>query len=226
MKLLLQRWWLTRRRRRWRRVDALETLYRSSGVSLKRPLAKQKFVVIDCEMTGLDGENDHLVEIGWVCIESGAIRYGSRVNYRVYSKQQMGDSAKIHGILNAEVAGSKTPSTPLIQLVQELDGAIAVFHHASLDVKFLQRAAQQFLGEKLLFPVVDTLQVEQLRQRRSNEHYPVQLTALAHRYGLPVASAHNAMSDALMTAQLFLAQFEGFRGQYRKVSDLPNLRYV
>ena len=58
MKLLLQRWWLTRRRRRWRRVDALETLYRSSGVSLKRPLAKQKFVVIDCDEIQLAPDAD------------------------------------------------------------------------------------------------------------------------------------------------------------------------
>ena len=223
---MLQHWWLSQRRRRWQRVEALQALYRSRPVSSKRLLSDQKFVVIDCEMTGLDGEKDQLVEIGWVCIEGGAIRYGTRVNHRVYSQQQMGDSAKIHGILNAEIAGSKTASAPLLHLVRELEGAIAVFHHAVLDVKFLQRAAKQFLGEQLLFPVVDTMQIEQMRQRRSNQHYPLQLTALMQRYGLPISGAHNACSDAMMTAQLFLAQFEGFRGQYKKVADLPNLQYV
>ena len=62
-----------------------------------------------------------------------------------------------------------------------------------------------------LNPVIDTLTLARkwlARRNKEPEQGALRLYALRERYGLPRYNAHNALSDALATAELFLAQVE------------------
>lgn len=217
--------WRKKLHREWQRDASLSALYSTVRFASSTLLMQQKFVVIDCEMTGLDTRNDALLQIAWLTIEGGQLKYGSRISHKIYSERCVGESAIIHGISDSANAGAQSPAVALTQLANELNNAVAVFHHAPIDITFLQRAAEHYLGAPLLFPFVDTLKTEQYRLRRANRTGLLQLDVVAERYGIPATAMHDARVDALVTAQIFLAQYEGFRGRYRRVGDLYGAKF-
>ena len=84
-------------------------------------------------------------------------------------------------------------------------------HHARVEMGFLSAACRRLYGCPFLAPVVDTLGLERrwLVQRGHVVHTGgLRLGTLRNYYHLPRYPAHNALSDALAAAELFLAQVE------------------
>ena len=62
-----------------------------------------------------------------------------------------------------------------------------------------------------IFPVIDTLALAKKRHDRCSQAYApstLYLTNLRAEYGLPRYSAHNALNDAIATAELFMAKVQ------------------
>ena len=88
-------------------------------------------------------------------------------------------------------------------------GRVLVFHNAVLDNAYLNRLSRTLYGAPLCLPTVCTLQLERRRlHRRDRAIKPgdLRLAACRARYGLPPYPSHNALWDALATAELLLAQ--------------------
>jgi DNA polymerase-3 subunit epsilon len=120
----------------------------------------------------------------------------------------VGKSATVHGLLDHEVAEGVALEEALAELFTAARGRLWVFHHAPLDIAFLQGACKSWLGATPPFAALDTLALE--RSRRQRREQPVrpgdlQLAALRDIYGLPHYAAHNALLDAFATAELLLA---------------------
>ena len=77
------------------------------------------------------------------------------------------------------------------------------------ELEFLDAACRRCLGGGLIVPVVDTLHLARRRSSRAG-HTPApgefRLDALRTRYKLPGHQMHDALGDAIATAELFLAQ--------------------
>ncbi len=108
------------------------------------------------------------------------------------------------------------------RFLQVAVGRVLVFHHAQLDMAYLNRCSRRLFGAPLLLPVVDTLALERgaLERRdvslRANS---LRLASCRARYGLPPGWVHNALTDALATAELLLAQIS-HKGARVRVGDL------
>jgi len=77
------------------------------------------------------------------------------------------------------------------------------------EVGFLDAACRRCIGGGLLVPVVDTLQLARRscsRMGRAPMRGEFTLDSLRKRYDLPGHQMHDALSDAIATAELFLAQ--------------------
>lgn len=84
-----------------------------------------------------------------------------------------------------------------------------IAHHATIEQRFLGNACKRIFGGGLLVPIVDTQTVSLRTFQRRQSPYKgsdLRLHALGDRYNLPRYGAHNALSDALAAAELFLAQ--------------------
>ena len=157
-------------------------------------------------MSGLNPKQHSLLSLGWVRISGGRIDYSSRHHVLVHSAEAVGDSVIIHGLSDRHLAGAASPSRALSLLAHQAASAVLVFHHAGLDLAFLQRCALQTFACPMPLPYVDTMMLEKQRLERQGRTASLQLNLCRDRYGLPPALAHNAMSDAVATAELFLAQ--------------------
>lgn len=171
-------------------------------------IADTPLISVDLELTGLDPDADQIISIGWTQVDGGRIRFGSNCHLLISADQSVGSSAAIHELMDSEVAEGMKIEDGLKALFSAAAGRVWVFHHAGLDVSFLQRACNSWAGVVPPFVVLDTMQIELgLRKRRDMpvQQGDLQLSRLRSDYHLPRYTAHDALIDAFATAELMLA---------------------
>lgn len=172
-------------------------------------LHNSSLIAVDLELTGLDVKHNKIIAIGWTFIDDGRIHFGSNQHVLINANQPVGSSAAIHELTDTEVAAGGSLKKGLKKLFKAALGRVWVFHHAQLDVAFLQNACKSWAGVVPPLMVLDTMQIE-LAMRKRRE-IPIlkgdlQLAKLRSGYNLPRYTAHNALIDAFATAELLLAQ--------------------
>jgi DNA polymerase-3 subunit epsilon len=204
------------KRLRWRKKIAasgvVSQLYEQTAWPSKTPFSELKILAVDCEMTGLNPKQDELLSIGWVAIQNGFIDYSSGKHVLCHASEDVGESVTIHGLSDRQIAGASSVSQALSLLIKDLSDSVAVFHHAHLDLEFLQAAARSTFGCPLSFQYIDTMAIEKRRLDRQGRTGSLQLGLCRDRYGLPHSHAHNALSDAIATAELLIAQASALSG--------------
>ncbi|QPK80058.1 DNA polymerase III subunit epsilon [Corynebacterium lizhenjunii] len=174
-----------------------------------------RFLAVDFETTGTDPRRDAVVSMGWVPVDGGEIVLGE-AGYHVVSGAQVGDSALIHGLTDAAVERGAPATEVLPQLLEALRGRVLLAHFAALEVGFVERLCQEQYGKRPQLQVVDTFALERRHMERMGT-YPrgedLRLARVRQRYGLPRYGNHNALTDALACAELFLAQVTQTRAQ-------------
>jgi DNA polymerase-3 subunit epsilon len=180
-----------------------------------------RFLVLDCEMSGLDVKSSHLLSLGWVMIERRRIVNASGKHLLIHAESGTGDSSLIHGLLDSRIAGARSSAAALILLIQQMQSTVLVFHHAPLDIRFLQKAAMENFRCPLLFPYIDTMEIEKRRLHLQGRAMGLRLSQCRERYGLAATQQHNALADAQATAELLLAQASYMeKGHDLKLSEL------
>ena len=137
----------------------------------------------------------------------------------------MNQSATVHGLKDCDVAEGAELSQALDEFLSALAGRVLVAHHAPLDLGFLDRACIDIYGVPLIARCVDTLELEKRRRAHRNQEHKagqLRLGALREHYGLPRLRAHNALADAIATAELLLvmARRRQGRGSSLRVGQL------
>jgi DNA polymerase-3 subunit epsilon len=199
----------------------VQPLYEQPCIKSSQHFASTRFLVVDCEMSGLDAKTCQLLSIGWVMIERGRIVNASARHILVHADRGAGDSSKIHGLMDSSLAGANSVAAVLILLIQQMQGTVLVFHHAPLDIRFLQNAANENFRCPMLFPYIDTMAIEKRRIHLQGKETGLRLAQCRERYGLVTGAQHNAMADAIATAELLLAQASYLeKGQGLKLSEL------
>jgi len=184
----------------------LQPLYKNPIIQPSQLFSATRFLVLDAEMSGLSSKKDQLLSVGWVVIENGRIVNASAKHVLIHADRGAGESSKIHGLRDSNLAGATSVAAVLMLLMKQIPGAVLVFHHASLDMRFLQKATIENFRCPLLFSYVDTMTIEKKRMHLQGKSMGLRLAQCCERYGLPVGSQHDALADAQATAELFLAQ--------------------
>ena len=167
---------------------------------------KHDYLAVDIETTGLDPQTDEVVSFGWVPIVNARIQTGQAVRIMVRTKVKIDDSAKVHGIRHQDMSEGIKLEAALAQLLEALQQKVLLVHYSGLDKVLLDRLCKQLYGAKLWVPLVDTLEIARHQFRHDTiEPGQLRLMALCERFGLPKVRQHDALNDALATAQLFLA---------------------
>ena len=204
-------WKLQLRRRLYaRRVagTALQQSWQAPLPSTSRDWRRVSFLVVDAEMSSLDINEGELLSVGWVEVENGAIPLESARHYLIKAEKSVGQSATIHNLRDCELSEADTRAEVLQRFLDAAAGKVLVFHNASLDMAFLNGVSRREFDAPILMPCVDTLvQEKALLQRRDTpiKSGDLRLQACRDRYNLPPYPAHNALLDALATAELLIA---------------------
>ena len=98
-------------------------------------------------------------------------------------------------------------TVPPGELLAALAGRAMLVHYEPIEREFLTAACRKLYGSGLKVPTVDTLEIERRHMERMAT-FPrgedLRLPRIRQRYGLPAYGSHNALGDALATAELYL----------------------
>lgn len=171
------------------------------------------YIALDLETSGLDSRREHILSIGRVGLHAGRIRLDT-ARHTLLQAQALLQSGNvgIHRLTDDMLAGGQTLAEALNELLPELTGKVLLAHHAQIEIGFLRAACWQVFGADWLMPVVDTQWLARRRLERRHAVYQpaaLRLASLREAHHLPRYPAHHALSDALATAELFLAETAG-----------------
>lgn len=199
----------------------LNALKRFFGIKIEQQEAlaqncyRAKYLVIDLELTGLDPKVDEIVSLAWLPIEEQRIIVGRSEHFINCEVNELKQSPIFHGIDRFAVKGGVPLRQALLELQPLLDNHVLVFHNAELDWAFLKAA---FQNANLLLSssvMLDTMKIEYKRLMNQGHEIAsddLNLARCRSRYQLPEYLTHNALTDALATAELFLAQLNQIAG--------------
>lgn len=183
--------------------------YQQTFPDKKSDVKHLTFSVLDFETTGLDTKKDHIISMGLVEIEKLSIDLNTSWHQIIKTKREMPqDTTIIHHITDDMVAAGMELNIAMRQLLGRLKGKVLIAHHATIELGFLNKVCLSLYKQEFLIPTIDTqILAGRLlqRQHQTIQQGSLRLFNLRNRYGLPVYKAHNALSDALATAELFLA---------------------
>jgi DNA polymerase-3 subunit epsilon len=199
-----------------RRADAsLQALWLSSNKVRLGQYHQNRYLAVDLETTSLNPDQGEVVSIAWVPLENDQIDMRQAAHYLLSTNDSVGDSATFHHIRDFDLGGALSVSEVMPLFFEALKGRVLIFHCAAIDMAFLDQWCVRLHGARLLMPLVDTLALE---RKRLNSRQPIirsgdlRLGQCRQRYNLPEYPPHNAMSDALATAELFLVMMTSKRG--------------
>lgn len=194
----------------------LKQFYQAGVINENTPLKDVEFVAIDFETTGLDARVDDIISIGLIPFNIERIYCNQAKHWIVRPKQKLEEeSIVIHGITHSDISDAPDLQKVLDELLSILANKIVVVHYRPIERQFFNSALMVRINEGILFPVIDTMQIEGniLYEQRTwldkffNRKMPsVRLAKSRTRYGLPSYSAHNALIDSIATAELLQAQ--------------------
>jgi DNA polymerase-3 subunit epsilon len=167
---------------------------------------------LDLETGGLDAKGDPVLAVGMVPVREGVIRIGQA--FRTLVRPGEGgtidpESVRAHQLLWGEVKEAPTLAEVLPEIEARLEDAALLVHYGVIDVTFLRRDFRRCGLRWPSPPVVDTAKL--LRKIGSltqpdlpADMLPLNLGRARKAYGLPEYQAHDALTDAVATAELFL----------------------
>jgi DNA polymerase-3 subunit epsilon len=167
-----------------------------------------RFLVADLETTALAVDEGEIASIAWVEIADGAIQLDTAQHHLIRIDGSVGQSAVYHQLHDEELEAAEPIETALEAFLGAASGKVLVFHNAELDMGFLNKAMRTWADAPLISQVVDTLQLEKrklLKRHDVIEPGALRLFNCRARYGLDDYPAHDALVDALATAELLLA---------------------
>lgn len=209
----------------------LKAFYGSGCVLLDRPLSEVPMVAMDFETTGLDANQHAIVSIGLVPFTLDGIPLAQARHWVVRPRLPLHQtSVTIHGITHSDIDKAPDLEEILEELFSYLNGRIPVVHYRNIERPFLDVALRWRLGEGIRFPVLDTMAIEahlypdrnpsRWQRLMGKKPVSIRLADSRLRYGLPHYAAHNALIDAIATAELLQAQVLHHFSRETAVGDL------
>lgn len=170
------------------------------AASRKSASARQGYVVLDLETTGLDPQRDELLEIGALRVVEHQVV--DRLEVIVQTRCAIPEAVQtLTGITAARQQEEGIPlSNALEQLSAFLSDRPIVCHNASFDRQFLRAAYEQAGRIPPGNPFTDTLK---LARRAIDDVADYKLSTLAEYFKLPQTTFHQALSDCETTFLLY-----------------------
>lgn len=180
-------------------------------------ISNTEFISVDFETTGLNVSEDSILSVGYTVIRSNRVLL-KESGYLVIRQDSnlQSDNVAIHQITDTEASQGVELKQALDELLLKMAGKVLLAHHADIELGFLNAACLKYYGYHLPVRVVDTMQLEKKRLQRRHAGFrsnQLRLFNIRKAYGLPRYKAHNALEDAVATAELFLAMLAKYCGE-------------
>lgn len=180
-------------------------------------MEEEIFVCLDCETTGLDPEQDRIIEVA-------AVRF--TLNEILGSFESLVDpecpipdsSIAIHHITQDMVSGKPKIKDVLSSLLEVIRGHIIIGHGILFDMQLVANAAKR---ANIPCKILNNLSLDTLRMARLYGESPVNsLEQLRKHFNIQSEGAHRAMSDVVVNMEVFKQLAKHYRNTKELFSAL------
>ncbi|MGB0938795.1 MAG: exonuclease domain-containing protein [Colwellia sp.] len=178
--------------------------------ALNTPVKQLDILSVDFETTGLNAKEDKLLSVGFISMSKGQIKLNS--SYHCIIKNELlldKDNVVIHQITDSQKNEGEKLEVVVEALLKALAGKVMLAHYSRIEIAFLRQACIQLYGMAPVFPIIDTLAIAKRYLDNRDLPYDPSMLRLANlraHYKLPEHRGHNALNDAIATAELLLVQ--------------------
>ena len=173
-------------------------------------LYETQILSVDFETTGFNANQDQILSIGYTTMQRGQISLANCYHEIINTQGALSASnVVVHSITDQNKTQGISLSKAVEDLLAALAGKVMLVHYAQIERTFLQKACYRLYGIVPVFPMIDTLMIAKKRKDKSLTPYnpdELRLESLRAEHGLPQHYAHNALNDAVATAELLLAE--------------------
>ena len=195
---------------RWlmRKMDQA-TLRDKSYRFLFEPGPADEVVSVDCETTGLDPRRDEIISVAAIRIRGDRILASETYQAVVRPRVAIAAAAiKVHGLREIDVCNARPMSEILPDLLQFIGGRPLIGYYIDFDIAMLNNHVAEFLGIQLPNPRIEVSGM--YYDRKYGDAPPgtqIDLTFanILRDLSLPLFNQHDAFSDALMTAMIYVS---------------------
>lgn len=178
--------------------------------NLDAPIREIPLLALDFETTGLDAKGDKLLSVGFCQLERRSIKLATSYHKVINTQTKLkAENVAIHQITDKQREQGEPLQTVVEHLLLNLAGRVALVHYHHIEMQFLAEACQLLYGIQPPFMWIDTMLIAKRKLDNRDVGYdPSQLRLAAQRqvFELPPYAGHNALNDAIATAELYLAQ--------------------
>ncbi|SMN16129.1 DEDDh 3'-5' exonuclease domain of the epsilon subunit of DNA polymerase III [uncultured Candidatus Thioglobus sp.] len=180
-----------------------------------------EFLVLDFETTGLNASKEKIISIGYTVIKNLHLLASSSRHLLVNPKQLLKEeNVSIHQLTDDNLQQGVSLQNAMDELFSVMRNRVVVVHFDKIEKNFINHACHHLYQiNRLPMIMLDTLQIEARKMSRFQGYIQgdnLRLFTLRNKYNLPRYKAHNAMQDAIATAELFLAQVD-YMGEVKSI---------
>lgn len=165
-------------------------------------------VAIDCETTGLDTRRDDMVSIAAVPIHGSRILASRRFEATIRPGARMkAEAIKVHRLREGDVAGGRSIEDVLPDLLRFIGPRPLIGYYLEFDIAMINRPMRRLLGIELpnaRIEVSDLYYERKYGDAPPGVEVDLRFAAILADLGLPALDQHDAASDALMTAMMYV----------------------
>lgn len=204
----------------------LKNFFATALIDKNTLVTEAEFLVLDMETTGLNPQKDRVLSMGFTVIKN--LRIQVKDCQHVYCRHAdyiPDESVIVHQITEQKAATGEPIEAIFPQIIDALSGRVLVAHYADIEVGFLNQIATVLYGSPLEYRVVDTLLLAHKLIYKNSVHIErgaLSLNQLRQRAHMPTFKAHNALTDAVATAELLLYQIS----EMDKTNHIPLKRIL
>ncbi|UOQ50627.1 ATP-dependent DNA helicase DinG [Gracilibacillus caseinilyticus] len=181
----------------------------------------QKYVVLDVETTGQSAaKGDRIIEIAIVIIENNQItaQYNQLINPE---KPIPAFISQLTSITDEDVATMPIFAEVVADFIHMFDDAVFVAHNVYFDLTFLNEELERNGHSPIKPKVLDTVELARILLPKASSY---KLNELAEYLLISHENPHRAISDALVTADLFILLLHKLQSLPQVVKE--QLRYL
>lgn len=175
-----------------------DDLGRTKTVSVQEEIQMSDIVFLDIETTGLDDENDQIIEIGAVKKTGSEEELFHRL---IRTDKHIPEVVcKLTGLTDDILKDGIDLEKSVRELADFIDGTVLIGYNIAFDIKFLNRAFMKCSLEPIHNKTIDLMR--EARKRNSfQENYKFETTL--KEYGVKEKLLHRALEDARLMQLLF-----------------------
>lgn len=178
--------------------------------ALNCPISQAPLLALDFETTGLNPKADQILSAGYLCVERNEIILNTAHHTIIDTEGDLKEeNVIIHQITDDRKNNGESLEKAMSDLLGALTGKIMLVHFSHIERSFLNDACMKLYGMEPIYPIIDTFILAKRRLDMKSAAYDpseLRLSNLRKRAKLPQYYAHNALTDALATAELLFAE--------------------